>query len=164
LSGHCFCVAGMRVHGLATRRVRALRFRCAGSVGFVVGEGKVWEDRVLGLLGGGEVYKMRCRWTAFLVGKLLPFLLTDYLSIGLSLVFFSGLLCSLQRSYYSRHLSRWLDGFLLARVVGLRCIGDSGWRQGLQHGLYALKSQELGVVWCIVLIIQMNKHAYVTGN
>jgi hypothetical protein len=79
-------------------------------------------------------------------------------------VFFSALLCSLQRSCYSRHLSRWLDGFLLARVVGLRCISDYGWRQGLQHGLYAPKSRELGVVWCIVLTIKLDKHAHVTGN
>jgi hypothetical protein len=46
----------------------------------------------------------------------------------------------------------------------LRCIGDSGWRQGLQHGLYALKPQELGVVWCIVLTIELDKNAHVTGN
>jgi hypothetical protein len=72
----------MRAHDLATRRLRALRFRCAGSVGFVVVGGRFGRRGFLGLLGGGEVYKMRCLWTALLVGKLLPFLLTDYLSLG----------------------------------------------------------------------------------
>jgi hypothetical protein len=72
----------MRAHDLATRRVRALRFRCAGSAGFVVDGRRLGWRGFLGLLGGGEVYKMRYRRTALLVGKLLTFLLTDYLSIG----------------------------------------------------------------------------------